>query len=653
MIINDRDLDRILITVQKPARYIGGEFNSIIKDWKSIQTKIALAFPEVYDLGMSNLGLAVLYNLVNKHPHLLAERVFVPWVDMAAAMREHKLPLYSLETRHTVRDFDILGISLPYEQLFSNVLNLLDLAQMPLHSTERDASFPLVMAGGNAVFNPEPMANFIDMFVLGEGEDVLPEIIEAFEAVRHADRDTQLLHLAQIPGVYVPRFYLPKYNTDDGTLMSITPTRDGIPAHITKRITPLMPEPVTKFILPHTDVVFSRASLEIQRGCTRGCRFCHAGMVFRPVRERSLAELLETVDAIVRETGHEELGLLSLSSSDFSQIGPLVKAISEKYQGAALNISLPSLRLESFSAELADMLTGKRKSGFTFAPEAATDRLRNVINKPIGTDKLLEAVEAVYQRGWQLIKLYFMIGQPTETDEDVIAIGKLAKQVLAIGRKYHGGKAKVRLGVSTFVPKPHTPFQWATLWNLEDIERKQQLLLDEIRKHRNILFNYNNPEESLLEATLSRGDRRLGAVIERAWQLGAGFDAWTNRFRGDAWQQAFADTGVSQAWYTVRPRLADEVFPWDHIGAGVEKRWLLMDWAAAQIGETKIDCREHCYNCGILTAFKGLRAATPPVAWKCPPVKNPRWQKKVEAGDVIGLSPIVKENMARARVPEM
>jgi radical SAM family uncharacterized protein len=654
MRIDDRKLDRILPNVQKPARYIGGEYNSIEKDWSdpNIQTRVALVFPDVYDLGMSNLGLAILYDLLNKRDDILAERVYVPWPDMEAEMRAAGLPLYALESRRTLDEFDLIGVSLPYEQLYTNVLTMLDMADMPLLSLDRDASYPLVCAGGNAVFNPEPMADFIDFFVMGEGEDVILEIIQAMRQVKGADRDSQLRHLAKIPGVYVPRFYAFTYYEADGTISNVEPLIEEAEAHIVKRISPLMPPPVTRFIVPFVDVVFNRASIEIQRGCTRGCRFCQAGMIFRPVRERSLEELIETVDQIVRDTGHEEIGLLSLSSSDYSQIGPLVKAISEKYGERALNISLPSLRIESFSADLLEMLQGSRKASFTFAPEAATDRMRDVINKYISTEDLLQTAEDVYSRGWRLIKLYFMIGQPTETDEDVIAIARLAKRVLQIGRKYHGNKARVRVGVSTFVPKPHTPFQWASLERLDEIRRKQELMRQEFGRTHGIIFNWNEPEESLMEAFLSRGDRRLGPVIKTAWEKGTRFDAWNEQHRPEAWREAFAEHNLDPAWYAHRVRPADEIFPWDHINAGVEKRWLLMDWYAAEKGETKVDCREHCYHCGILTAFKGLRANTPPAAWECPPIRNPRWQKLAEQGQVIGLTEVVKENMARSRAPE-
>ncbi len=655
MRIDNRQLDRILATVQKPARYIGGEFNSVVKDWSAppIQTKVALLFPDVYDLGMSNLGLAILYDLLNKRDDILAERVYVPWPDMETKMRQANMPLYALESKHELRDFDLIGISLPYEQLYTNVLTALDLARLPLLSIERDAAYPLVCAGGNAVFNPEPMADFIDFFVMGEGEDVIIEIIEAMREVEQQNRDTQLRRMARIPGVYVPRFYSASYYESDGAISNIEPLADEAESHIVKRITPLMPPPVTKFVVPFVDVVFNRASIEIQRGCTRGCRFCQAGMIFRPVRERSLEELLETVDKIMADTGHEEIGLLSLSSSDYTQIGPLVKAISERYSDQALNISLPSLRIESFSADLLEMLQGSRKSSFTFAPEAATDRMRKVINKYISTEDLLQTAEEVYSRGWRLIKLYFMIGQPTETDEDVVAIAQLAKEVLKIGRRYHGNKAKVRVGVSTFVPKPHTPFQWAGLASLDEIRRKQELLRQEFGRERGLIFNWNEPEESLMEAFLSRGDRRLGPVIKSAWEKGAKFDAWNEWHRPDAWRAAFAKHGLDPAWYAHRVRPADEIFPWDHINAGVEKRWLLLDWYQAEKGETKIDCREHCYHCGILSAFKGLRANTPPPAWKCPPIRNPRWQELAQKGEVIGLTPVVQANMAKARAPEV
>jgi len=621
MQIDDRVLDRILPTVQKPGRYTGGEYNSVIKDWKAIGVKVALAFPDVYDLGMSNLGLAILYDILNREEDVLAERVYAPWPDMEAAMRRAGLPLYSLETRHALTDFDLIGISLPYEQLYSNVLTLLDLGGMPLSSGERDERYPLVMAGGSAVFNPEPMADFIDFFVIGEGEEVILEIVAAYRAVRHADRQTQLRRMAAIPGVYVPRFYAPTY-LEDGRLAKVVPLVEEAQPRVVKRITPVMPPPITRFVIPFVDVVFNRASIEIQRGCTRGCRFCQAGMTFRPVRERPLEELIETVDAIVRATGYEEIGLLSLSSTDYSQIGALVKALSEKYGDRNLSLSLPSSRIESVTVELVDMLAHGRKTGFTFAPEAATDRMRDVINKSIPTEELLEVTDMVYRRGWRLIKLYFMIGQPTETDDDVRAIARLAKQALEVGRRQHGRQAQVRVGVSTFVPRPHTPFQWAALNDLDTIRRKQAILKEEFRRASGIIYNWNEPEESLLEASLGRGDRRAGQAILRAWQKGCRFDAWHEHFHPDRWRQAFEEAGLDPHWYATRPRLADEVFPWDHIEVGVHKRWLLMDWDAAQRGDTKVDCRQHCFNCGILATFKGLRARTPREAWECPPIRN-------------------------------
>jgi len=648
MRVKEGVFDRILPTVQKPGRYTGGEYNSVVKDWDAIDVKVALAFPDVYDLGMSNLGLAILYDILNQEQDVLAERVYVPWPDMEAALRQAGLPLYSLETRHALRDFDLVGVTLPYEQLYTNVLTLLNLADMPLLSEMRDERYPLVMAGGNAVFNPEPMADFIDFFVMGEGEQVILEIVEAYREMRHADRETQLRHLARIPGIYIPRFYAPSY-FEDGTLARIEPLVEEAEAHIVKRITPIMPPPVTRFIVPFVDVVFNRASIEIQRGCTRGCRFCQAGMVFRPVRERSMEEIIQTVETIVRETGYEEIGLLSLSSTDYTQIGPLVKALSEKYRDRNLSLSLPSSRVESVTVDLVDMLACGRKTGFTFAPEAATDRMRDVINKSIPTEELLQVAELVYSRGWRLIKLYFMIGQPTETEEDVRAIARLARRVLEVGRRYHRGKAQVRVGVSTFVPKPHTPFQWAGLDDLDTIRRKQSLLKEEFRRANGIIYNWNQPQESLLEASLGRGDRRVGQAILLAWQKGCKFDAWHEHFRPDVWRQAFEEAGLDQAWYAHRPRLADEVFPWDHIDAGVQKRWLLMDWYAARRGETKIDCREHCFNCGILTSFKGLRALTPPEAWECPPIRNPRWKQLAEQGEVIGLTPVVQRVMAAAK----
>ncbi|MCS7222025.1 MAG: TIGR03960 family B12-binding radical SAM protein [Anaerolineae bacterium] len=638
-----RTLDRVLHQVQKPARYIGGEWNSIVKDWDQTSYKIALAFPDIYELGMSNLGLMILYDIVNRQPDMLAERVYAPWVDMEAIMRREGIPLFSLETRHPLADFDIIGFSLPYEQLYTNVLNMLDLAGIPLRSADRTLEHPLIIAGGSATYNPEPMHAFIDAFVIGEGEEVLLELIRAYGEWKEAVRDQRfssddsdrylrrelLRRLARIPGVYVPSFYEVSYHAD-GTVAEVRPVEPEAQFPIVKRIVPVLPPPVTRFIVPYIDIVHNRAAIEIQRGCTRGCRFCQAGMIYRPVRERPLDEILAAVDEMVRSCGFEEVSFLSLSSSDYTHIGELVRRVVERYGDQKLSIGLPSLRIESFSVELMEMLEkGRRRSGFTFAPEAATDRLRDVINKPIATEALLRVAEEVYSRGWTTIKLYFMIGHPTQTMEDVRAIADLSWKVMRIGRRILGGKAKVRVGVSTLVPKPHTPFQWVPMADEETIRAQ----LDYLQRRlcgRGFHFNWNNPRETLMEAFLSRGDRRLADVIERAWRLGAKFDAWQDQFNDAAWMQAFAEHGLDPDWYARRERSVDEVLPWDHISVGVKKEFLIEEYRHALQGAVIDDCREHCFSCGILGQFKDLRRQAADELWGCPALGRGKARQPVD-----------------------
>ncbi len=630
--IDDR-LERILLKVQKPGRYVGGELNAVIKNWDEIDTRVAFVFPDIYDIGISNLGVQILYDQVNQRPDVLAERAYAPWVDMEDLMRANEIPLYSLETKHPLAAFDILGFSLPYETLYTNTLNLLDLAGIPLRSHDRTAAHPLIIAGGHACFNPEPMHAFIDAFVIGEGEEVIQEIIDVVKKVkRHKplatglnpssfNREFLLKQLVGIPGVYVPRFYEVQY-LQDGTLAGIHPTIPEAQKMIIKRMLPELPPATTRFLVPNIDVVHNRVSVEVMRGCTRGCRFCQAGMITRPVRERSVEEIVQAADEAVAATGAEELALLSLSSSDYTDILDLVTRISERFCGRHLTVSLPSLRIDTVSVELMEKLKDRRSGGFTLAPEAATERMRRIINKFITDDQLLETAREIYSRGWTNIKLYFMIGHPSETLADVQAIADLCKRVLAEGRQVLGGKARVHAGVSTFIPKPHTPFQWVSVDTTDQIRSKQELLMHELRGSA-FKLSWTPPEDTLLEGWLSRGDRRMAEVIYTAWKNGTKFDAWQDQRRFEAWTSAFAAQNVDPVFYTHRPRRSDEVFPWDHISDAVRKKYLYADYQRSLQGVIRQDCREDCDACGILPTFAASRREFPGIFWKCPEVKSP------------------------------
>ncbi len=615
-------LDRILPIVTKPARYTGGEWNSITKDWDAIDVKVALIYPDTYEIGMSNLGLAILYDLVNKQPNALAERVYAPWIDMEAEMRKASIPLFSLESRRPLKDFDLVGFSLGYELTYTNVLNMLDLGGIPVLASQRDDSHPLIIAGGSCALNPEPMAEFIDLFVLGEGEEVLLEILEALRRWKlespTATKEELIRELALIPGVYVPSLYRVDYH-DDGTISRIAPVSAEVNPTISRRIVMKLPPAVTRPVVPFVETVHDRAVIEIQRGCTRGCRFCQAGIIYRPLRERPKEEVLQAAEELLENCGYNELSLLSLSTSDYSDIASLVGDLSARYREHYLKLSLPSLRIDTFSVKLMDSLRPTlgpepsaqfgKKTGLTFAPEAGSERLRHVINKSLSDEDLLQTIQAAAERGWHSVKLYFMLGLPTETSDDVESIVHLVRQISHVGRKAGGKALHPKVSATAFVPKAHTPFQWVAHITEEELNARIEVLRLGLKRS-GVRLSWQEPGMSLLEAVLARGDRRLSKVIYRAWQLGSRFDGWSEHFNYERWRQAFDECGLAPAFYAHRVRPLDEVLPWGHIDVGVSAAFLKREYQNTINGAATEDCRfGRCAACGLERWFPGCHVS--------------------------------------------
>jgi len=594
------DLNSILHKVTKPARYTGGEWNAILKDWDKIRIRIALAYPDIYEIGMSNIALPILYELLNSQSDVLAERVYTPWVDMEAIMKREGIPLFSLESKRPLKDFDIIGFSLGYELTYTNVLNMLYLAQIPALASERNDSHPVVIAGGSCVLNPEPMADFIDFFVIGDGEEVLLELLDSFRdwKGKGASKKELLRQVATIPGIYVPSLYQVEYHAD-GLIKSITPTVAQAKPSIQRRIVNKLPPPQTKPVVPYIEVIHDRGVVEIQRGCSRGCRFCQAGIIYRPVRERPQQEVAEAVGELIDNCGYNEVSLLSLSTSDYPGIDELVTSLSRQYQNQNLAFSLPSLRINSFSIKLMGSLPTRKKTGLTFAPEAGSERLRRIINKSTPEDAILKTAATAFDRGWTGLKLYFMLGLPTETTEDIEDIIRLVDKIRSLGMKTKGTSPQVRISLSTFVPKPHTPFQWVAQESEEKLNSKHEQLKLGLRR-KGTKPSWQDPKVSLLEAVFSRGDRRLSKVIYRAWQLGCTFDAWSEHFNYDRWLQAFNESRLEPSFYAHRERPLDEFLPWAHIDIGVTTAFLKREYKRALEDKETPDCRyDTCNACGL------------------------------------------------------
>lgn len=600
----DRLLEKILPKVSKPARYTGNEYNSILKRKEDIDVHVALAFPDIYEVGMSHLGIKILYHLLNEDSTIYAERVFAPWVDFEKLMREYDIPLFSLETKTPIKDFDFLGFTLQYEMSYTNIINMLELARIPIFSSERCDKDPLVIAGGPCAYNPEPLGDIIDFFVIGEAEEAIVEIMDLYKIFKANGRPRRdfLTEVAKIKGVYVPSLYNVTYN-ENGTLRSILPKSNEFPAKIEKRLIANLDEAYypTDFIVPYINIVHDRAPLEIFRGCSHGCRFCQAGMIYRPVREKSADILEKMAKDIIASTGYGELSLTSLSTSDYSQLKQLTESLTEKFRESKVGLSLPSLRIDAFSLELAKKVQEIRKSGLTFAPEAGTQRLRDIINKGVTEDDLLKSAHDAFLSGWNTVKLYFMIGLPGETLEDIKGIAELANKVVDVYRKIHGNTKGLRVNVSTstFVPKPFTPFQWHPQITLEEIDERQRLLKSLFKKNKNISYNWHEGKLSFLEAVFSRGDRKLGKVLKAAHDNGCKFDGWNDIFSFEKWVSAFDESGIDPNFYAYRYREKDEIFPWDIIDIGINKRFLQKELEKSEKGETTPDCRIRCSGCGV------------------------------------------------------
>jgi radical SAM family uncharacterized protein len=602
----------ILSSVEKPARYTGMEYGSIIKTDEETEVSIALAFPDVYEVGMSYLGFKILYHILNSQPGVAAERAYAPWVDMEAKMRQNSLFLTSLETVKVLKDFDFVGFTLQYELSYSNILNMLDLGGITILAAERTENDPLVIAGGPCVFNPEPLADFIDFFVVGEGEEVMVEVMNLYKSWKKAGklggRKGFLECVVKISGIYVPSFYKITYlkeenkNIPVGCVTGVETINSLAPAVVQKRIINDLDSVdfPTKPIVPFGEIVHDRIMLEIFRGCSRGCRFCHAGMVYRPVRERKPEVLKKLARQLVDNTGYNEISLVSLSTADYSCLEPLIHDFIDEFKEEKVSVSLPSLRIDSFSVGLAKEVQAVRKSGLTFAPEAGSQHMRDVINKGVTKEDLMNAVGAAFANGWSQVKLYFMIGLPGETDEDILAIADMAKSVQSKYKEVTGkGGAKVTVSVSSFVPKPYTAFQWVGQNNIEEINRKQMLLKDAL-KIKNVTYQYHDSVTSVIEGVFARGDRRLGKALYLAWQRGAKFDGWSEHFSYDRWVQAIIDAGLDKDFYATRERTQEEVFPWEHIQPGVSRAFLWNEYQKSQIGALTGDCRHgDCTGCGV------------------------------------------------------